>query len=102
MEKTRLTLRLPPELATQAADVAGQQGLTVNAFMVQAVRNWVEFQGKRLARSGLPAGVPVPNTPRAIARSSPAPSVAKVGPNQPCPCGSGQKYKRCHGKPGAA
>ncbi len=26
---------------------------------------------------------------------------AKVGPNQPCPCGSGQKYKRCHGKPTA-
>ncbi len=22
----------------------------------------------------------------------------KVGRNEPCPCGSGQKYKRCHGK----
>lgn len=22
----------------------------------------------------------------------------KVGRNDPCPCGSGQKYKRCHGK----
>ena len=22
----------------------------------------------------------------------------KVGRNQPCPCGSGQKYKHCHGK----
>ncbi|MGQ0723494.1 MAG: SEC-C metal-binding domain-containing protein, partial [Candidatus Eiseniibacteriota bacterium] len=21
-----------------------------------------------------------------------------VGRNDPCPCGSGQKYKRCHGK----
>ena len=21
----------------------------------------------------------------------------KVGRNQPCPCGSGKKYKRCHG-----
>ncbi|WP_369432074.1 preprotein translocase subunit SecA [Glycomyces amatae] len=27
---------------------------------------------------------------------------AKVGPNEPCPCGSGKKYKRCHGAPGAA
>jgi preprotein translocase subunit SecA len=26
----------------------------------------------------------------------------KVGPNEPCPCGSGKKYKRCHGAPGAA
>jgi hypothetical protein len=23
----------------------------------------------------------------------------KVGRNKPCPCGSGQKYKKCHGKP---
>ncbi|MCH8965413.1 MAG: SEC-C domain-containing protein [Planctomycetes bacterium] len=23
---------------------------------------------------------------------------AKVGRNQPCPCGSGKKYKQCHGK----
>ena len=26
-------------------------------------------------------------------------SVAKVGRNQPCPCGSGKKYKKCHGQP---
>lgn len=24
----------------------------------------------------------------------------KVGRNEPCPCGSGRKYKRCHGRPG--
>ena len=23
----------------------------------------------------------------------------KVGPNDPCPCGSGLKYKKCHGRP---
>jgi hypothetical protein len=22
----------------------------------------------------------------------------KVGRNDPCPCGSGKKYKKCHGK----
>lgn len=26
----------------------------------------------------------------------------KVGPNAPCPCGSGKKYKKCCGKPGGA
>lgn len=26
------------------------------------------------------------------------PMVPKVGRNEPCPCGSGKKYKRCHGK----
>ncbi len=25
----------------------------------------------------------------------------KVGRNEPCPCGSGKKYKACHGRPGA-
>ena len=29
---------------------------------------------------------------------TPAQSVPKVGRNDPCPCGSGRKYKRCHGK----
>ncbi len=28
----------------------------------------------------------------------PAPKVAKVGRNEPCPCGSGKKYKKCCGK----
>jgi hypothetical protein len=26
----------------------------------------------------------------------------KIGRNDPCPCGSGRKYKQCHGKPGGA
>jgi preprotein translocase subunit SecA len=25
-------------------------------------------------------------------------SAAKVGRNDPCPCGSGKKYKKCHGR----
>jgi preprotein translocase subunit SecA len=26
----------------------------------------------------------------------------KIGRNDPCPCGSGKKYKHCHGAPAAA
>ena len=26
----------------------------------------------------------------------------KIYPNDPCPCGSGKKYKNCHGRPGSA
>ena len=26
------------------------------------------------------------------------PEIPKVGRNEPCPCGSGKKYKKCHGK----
>ncbi|HJE52225.1 MAG TPA: preprotein translocase subunit SecA [Tessaracoccus flavescens] len=33
--------------------------------------------------------------------AAPVTSTPKVGRNQPCPCGSGKKYKVCHGKPAA-
>jgi preprotein translocase subunit SecA len=32
---------------------------------------------------------------------SPRRADGKVGRNDPCPCGSGRKYKKCHGRPGA-
>lgn len=31
-----------------------------------------------------------------------APAAGEVGPRQPCPCGSGRRYKACHGAPGGA
>jgi preprotein translocase subunit SecA len=37
----------------------------------------------------------------APAQAKPAPFVRqmdKIGRNDPCPCGSGKKYKHCHGK----
>jgi preprotein translocase subunit SecA len=49
-----------------------------------------------------------PQRPTAIQTSGPAMAKRrtvrvkdKVGRNAPCPCGSGKKYKMCHGKPGA-
>ncbi|MBA2714500.1 MAG: preprotein translocase subunit SecA [Rubrobacteraceae bacterium] len=33
--------------------------------------------------------------------TSPRRTEGKVGRNDPCPCGSGKKYKKCHGMPGA-
>ena len=32
------------------------------------------------------------------ATAMPSGSVPKVGRNEPCPCGSGKKYKQCHGR----
>jgi preprotein translocase subunit SecA len=32
---------------------------------------------------------------------SPRRAEGKIGRNDPCPCGSGKKYKKCHGRPGA-
>lgn len=33
-------------------------------------------------------------------KSSPVRKGKKIGPNDPCPCGSGKKYKKCCGAPG--
>jgi preprotein translocase subunit SecA len=38
-----------------------------------------------------------PNQPQ----KSPRKTAIKIGRNEPCPCGSGKKYKKCHGQPGA-
>lgn len=38
------------------------------------------------------------DAPKKEARREPVKSAAKVGRNEPCPCGSGKKYKLCHGR----
>jgi uncharacterized protein YecA (UPF0149 family) len=39
------------------------------------------------------------STARAATRNANDPSGwGKVGRNEPCPCGSGEKYKQCHGR----
>jgi uncharacterized protein len=51
-------------------------------------RYWVGQRKLQIARGEMP-GV--------IDRREPIRRAPKVGRNDPCPCGSGKKYKRCHG-----
>jgi preprotein translocase subunit SecA len=44
------------------------------------------------------ADAEVEQTPAAVA--TPLRNEAKIGRNEPCPCGSGKKYKHCHGQIG--
>jgi hypothetical protein len=39
---------------------------------------------------------------RSVQHASDAVSAGDVGPRQPCPCGSGRRYKACHGSPSGA
>lgn len=48
-------------------------------------------------RQGLNRG----DTPGIMPSRQPVRAPVKVGRDEPCPCGSGKKYKRCHGGPGA-
>jgi uncharacterized protein YecA (UPF0149 family) len=40
----------------------------------------------------------VPESPPKTGIAPSAPGYKKVGRNEPCPCGSGRKYKLCHGR----
>ncbi len=92
----------------------------LNAFKIEAFKLYEEFQslirvsiGRAILRvslvqeqrapkplamvtvGGSSEATLTPGAPRAAASTTPA--VAKVGRNEPCPCGSGKKYKKCHG-----
>jgi preprotein translocase subunit SecA len=49
----------------------------------------------------MPGGAPMSNIPmQPMPRHDPAGGVveAPISRNAPCPCGSGKKYKHCHGQ----
>ena len=85
----------------------------LNAFKREAFKLYDEFQGLirvSIGRSILRVSVVQQEAPRpkivattaASTTSAPAPKTpvapaANVGRNDPCPCGSGKKYKKCHG-----
>jgi preprotein translocase subunit SecA len=50
------------------------------------------LRGGSPARSGADAFAPLPDSQGTFVRGE-----RKIGRNEPCPCGSGKKYKHCHG-----
>jgi hypothetical protein len=70
--------RVPPQVVHHSA-TGGDQVHLIGMVSREA--------GLAIAKIRLQTLEPFPATPR---------------PNNPCPCGSGKKYKRCHGRPEAA
>jgi hypothetical protein len=68
-----------------------------NRYITDAIKEtswWAMFHPERDRRMLAENLNMSPNfTPTTVVRSEP-----KVGRNDPCPCGSGLKYKKCHGK----
>ena len=58
----------------------------------EASRRSQVAQHEQLSALGEP-GASEPEKPSTFVREQ-----SKVGRNEPCPCGSGKKYKACHGK----
>jgi len=60
------------------------------AGTVQKIHSlWLEQRRKQIAEGVLPG----------VVRRDPVRNPNKVGRNDPCPCGSGKKFKQCHGSP---
>lgn len=61
-------------------------------------KTFIAHEGmKRLEERHQRARTAAHSVAKAAARATPAARGAKVGRNEPCPCGSGKKYKRCCG-----
>ena len=61
----------------------------------------VQYQHPQLEEALVGAGAEAEAEAAAMPLRKPAPfvrQIGKVGRNDPCPCGSGKKYKHCHGK----
>ncbi|MBN8745926.1 Protein translocase subunit SecA [Xylophilus ampelinus] len=78
------------EQLEQAADAMESRGENISNITYTAPTETGEAEvrrdedsERRIAAAALPAG---------------AAAFARVGRNDPCPCGSGKKYKQCHGK----
>lgn len=94
----RFQLASPEQLqAMEQAKRQREEALKTKMSMQHAEANSLGGETKPSARTALP-----PGATRTAAQSQQQAQpftrdVKKVGRNEPCPCGSGKKYKQCHG-----
>ena len=63
---------------------------TVRRMFLVQLRTNQEVKREKVAKETAATG-----TPDKTVKPQPVRKAAKVGPNDPCPCGSGKKYKKC-------
>ena len=80
-----------PQIAGNADMLIGMDIITLGDFSVTNV-------GGKTVFSFRTPSVRMIDYVDEINKSKSAKSVKKVGRNEPCPCGSGKKYKYCHGQ----
>jgi preprotein translocase subunit SecA len=90
---------LPPMEAHKIDPTTGEDEMAL-AFAGAETLARHGFGGAGVGGAGGAATVAARNSPVAAAQRNPQDptSWGKVGRNEPCPCGSGKKFKHCHGK----
>ncbi|NCP41009.1 MAG: preprotein translocase subunit SecA, partial [Rhodoferax sp.] len=58
----------------------------------------MESRAERVSNVTYSAPTETGEVQTAVDESTVKPEIPRVGRNEPCPCGSGKKYKHCHGK----
>jgi preprotein translocase subunit SecA len=97
--------RMPRALQYSAPTIDGEAGVVIEQQDEAPALGLGGGTGTRATPPSPGSGVRRSGPAAPSARKpSPGQAVASNGPsrNAPCPCGSGKKYKRCHGAPGGA
>jgi len=82
-----LTLRFPDHLKEKLEAVSEELGLSLNALVTIGID---EYLRKRSVKAPVRSSTVKVDSGRVD-------SLKNISRNAPCPCGSGKKYKRCHG-----
>ncbi|WP_448253786.1 preprotein translocase subunit SecA [Ottowia oryzae] len=89
--RTLMTVRIQsPEQLDQAADLIEQRGEQLSNVTYTAPNDAGQAETVPVGTAGAATGL----AGAAVAAGA---DIPRVGRNDPCPCGSGKKYKQCHG-----
>ena len=86
-----MKLNIPAEVALQSTNTEDKQNNYGNSNTSNATTP-PQFRGSDGYRQAVQNSMPTPE------KKQPVIAQAKVNRNDACPCGSGKKYKQCHGK----
>jgi len=92
LEVTRMLMSVRVQTQEQIAEAEERIEEAGEGLLERAQGRHAEFDDLAEVAVG-DAGAPV-------AVAEPVAAGVKVGRNDPCPCGSGKKFKQCHGKLG--
>jgi preprotein translocase subunit SecA len=83
--------------ARQRGTPAAQQRAAAARTQVSKLQDAARRAADQLSAAGRAGGAAASPAPAAAPARKAPPTVPEVGANDPCPCGSGKRYKKCHG-----